>query len=96
MDDMHRSRVFDTAGLMAAAKKQANGQAIREVYAATDFYKTIPIAASWRSVEGAAQKSDFKFYTPSRPDLTARNARNANGNEIGAAFQAFEKGACDR
>jgi len=95
MDDMHRSHVFDTAGLLAAARTQAKDRPLREVYANTDLYKTIPIVAAWRSVESAAQKSGFKFYTPSRPDVPARNPGNANGAEFSAAFQAFDQGAAE-
>ena len=72
MDDMHASHVFDNAGLAAAAKTQAAGRPLRDFYASTDLYKTVPIVAAWRSVEGAAKKSGFEFLTPSRPDVAAR------------------------
>ncbi|MGD0816054.1 MAG: methyl-accepting chemotaxis protein [Verrucomicrobiota bacterium] len=95
MDDMHRSHVFDTVGLLASAKTQANGRPLREIYAGTDLYKTVPIVAAWRSVESAAKKNDFKFFIPSRPGVPARNPANANGAEFAAAFEAFDKGAAE-
>jgi len=93
MDDMHRSRVFDMAGARESSLRQAGGRPLREVYASTDLYKTVPIVAAWKSVEGAAQKNGFKFFVPSRPGVTARNPKNDDGSEFEAAFQAFEKGA---
>jgi methyl-accepting chemotaxis protein len=92
MDGMHQSHVFDTAGLVAAAKTQAAGKPLREVYAATDLYKTIPVVAAWKSVEPSAERNKFKFFTPSRPGIPARNAKNANGAEFAQAFEAFAKG----
>lgn len=92
MDDMHSSHVFDMAGVREASVREAGGRPLREVYAATDLYKTIPIVAAWKSVDGAAQKNGFKFFTPSRPDVPARNAKNNNGADFSAAFQAFAKG----
>ncbi len=92
MDDMHASHVFDMAGVRAASIQQASGRPLRDVYASTDLYKTIPIVAAWKSVEGAAQKDGFKFLVPSRPDVPARNAKNNDGADFKAAFQAFEKG----
>jgi hypothetical protein len=92
MDDMHRSHVFDMAGVTESSIRQAGGRPLKEVYASTDLYKTVPIVAAWKSVEGAAQKSGFKFYIPSRPGIPARNPKNDNGAEFSAAFLAFEKG----
>jgi len=95
MDDMTASRVFDTAGLLSTAKKQANGRPLKDVYASTDLYKTIPIVAAWRSVDSSAKKNGFKFFTPSRPGVAARNPVNDNGADFSAAFQAFDKGATE-
>jgi methyl-accepting chemotaxis protein len=92
MDDMHRSKVFDTAGLLASAKAQAAGRPLKEIYAATDLYKTVPIVAAWRSVEDSAARSGFKFFVPAAPGITARNPKNAIGAEYAAAFEAFAKG----
>jgi methyl-accepting chemotaxis protein len=92
MDDMHKSGVFDMAGARASSLKQAAGRPLGEVYESTDLYKTIPIVAAWKSVQGAADNSGFKFLTPSRPDVQARNPRNNNGAEFAAAFEAFQKG----
>jgi len=91
MDDMHNSHVFDLAGVREASLRQAGGRPLREVYATTDLYKTVPIVAAWKSVAGAAQKNGFKFYVPSRPDVPARNSKNNNGNDFSAAFEAFAK-----
>ncbi len=92
MDDMHSSRVFDMAGTVQASKTQAGGRSLQEVYATTPLYKTIPIVAAWKSVEGAAKKNGFEFFTPSRPDVTPRNAKNNNGKDYAAAFEAFARG----
>jgi methyl-accepting chemotaxis protein len=92
MDDMHNSHVFDMAGAREASLRQAGGRPLREVYAATDLYKTVPIVAAWKSVAGAAEKNGFKFFVPSRPDVPARNPKNDAGAEFKAAFQAFENG----
>jgi hypothetical protein len=89
---MHASHVFDMAGVRESSLRQAGGHPLREVYAATDLYKTIPIVAAWRSVEGAAKKGGFTFFVSSRPDVPARNPKNNNGAEFAAAYQAFEKG----
>jgi methyl-accepting chemotaxis protein len=92
MDEMHQSRVFDMAGAKATSLKQADGRPLDEVYRSTALYKTIPIVAAWKSVEGAAERNGFKFYTPSRPDVPARNAKNNNGRDFAAAFASFQKG----
>ncbi|HUC86022.1 MAG TPA: bacteriohemerythrin, partial [Candidatus Acidoferrales bacterium] len=92
MDDLHQSHVFDMAGVRAASLRQAAGRPLREAYADTDLYKTIPIVAAWRSVESAAQRDGFKLFTPSRPDVPARNPKNNNGADFKAAFEAFENG----
>ncbi len=92
MDYMHESRAFDSEGLLKAAREQANGRPLSEVYSSTAFYSTIPIVASWKSVEATAQKYGFKFFTPSRPGLPARNPKNNNGAEFAEAFKAFERG----
>jgi methyl-accepting chemotaxis protein len=92
MDDMHRSHVFDMAGLVNSAKAQANGRPLKEMYGSTDLYKTVPIVAAWKSVQGAAEKNGFTFLTPSRPDVAARNSKNDNGAQFAAAFEAFAKG----
>jgi len=95
MDGMHRSHVFDTAGLIAAAKAQANGRPVREIYRETDLYRTIPIVAAWKSVEISAAKNGFTFSSPSRPGIKARNSKNDNGADFAAAFDSFSKGAAE-
>ena len=91
MDDMHRSHVFDMAGTRAASLREAGGRPLLEVYASTDLYKTIPIVAAWQSVQGAADRNGFKFFTPSRPDMVPRNPKNS-GAPFAEIFQAFEHG----
>jgi len=96
IDDMHQNRVFDLAGARERSLKQAGARPLREVYASTDLYKTIPIVAAWKSVRGAAEKSGFRFSVPSRPGVPARNARSeSNSGEIAAAFRAFERGEAE-
>ena len=91
MDQMHQSHVFDMAGARASSLRQAGGRPLREVYAQTDLYKTVPIVAAWQSVQGAADREGFLFFTPSRPDLTPRNPKN-NGAPFADIFQAFDHG----
>ncbi len=91
MDQMHQSHVFDMAGVREASLRQAGDRPLREVYAKTDIYKTVPIVAAWRSVQGAADRNGFQFFTPVRPDLTPRNPKN-NGAPYAEIFQAFEHG----
>jgi methyl-accepting chemotaxis protein len=91
MDGMHHAHVFDMAAVRAASLKQAGGRPLREVYATTDLYKTIPIVAAWQSVQGAADRNGFQFFTPSRPDMTPRNPKNG-GAAFSNIFQAFEHG----
>ncbi|MFO1476865.1 MAG: methyl-accepting chemotaxis protein [Verrucomicrobiota bacterium] len=93
MDGMHTHHVFDMAGARESSLKQANDRPLKEVYAETDLYRTVPIVAAWTSVRGAADRGGFQFFTPSRPDVPARNPKNNNGAEFAAAFQAFDKGA---
>jgi hypothetical protein len=95
MDEMHRCNVFDIPRLLTNAKEQAKGAAMRDAYGKTDFYKTVPIVNAWRSVEGAAERSGFKFVIPSHPDIQARNPKNAVGKEFAAAFEAFSKGQAE-
>jgi hypothetical protein len=91
MDDMHHSHVFDLAGVREASLREAGGRPLREAYAGTDLYKTIPIVAAWKSVQGAADRNGFQFFTPSRPDVAPRNSKN-NGAPFREIFQAFDRG----
>jgi methyl-accepting chemotaxis protein len=95
MDGMYRANAFDVGALLAAAKKQASGRPLREVYADTDFYNTVPIVAAWKSVEGAAKRSGVEFFIPVPPSQTARNPQHASRPEFAAAFSAFEKGEAE-
>jgi methyl-accepting chemotaxis protein len=92
MDDMHHSKAFDMDGLMATARAQAGGRSLRDIYASTDLYKTVPIVAAWKSVEASAARSGFKFFVPAAPNVTARNSKNVSSPEYAAAFEAFAKG----
>jgi methyl-accepting chemotaxis protein len=91
MDKMHQAHVFDMAGTRESSLRQAGGRPLKEVYAQTDLYKTIPIVAAWQSVQGAADRSGFQFFTPSRPDVAPRNPKNS-GAAFAEIFQAFEHG----
>lgn len=94
MDDMHGRHVFDMEGLVRQAKARAaaSGRPLSEIYGSTDLYKTIPIVAAWMSVQGAAERSKFLFFTPTRPDVPPRNPRNTNAPEFAPAFAAFSRG----
>ena len=89
MDRMHESKSFDTAGLVAAAKRNSGGQSLKETYRETDLYNTIPIVAAWQAAAKSAKGLGYEFLTPSRPDLAARNPKNNNGAQFDAAFKAF-------
>jgi len=93
MDAMHESHSFDLAGLAARAREASGSRPIRETYRSTALYNTIPIVASWKAAETSAHEQGYEFFTPSRPGLPARNARNDNGAEFAAAFEAFAGGA---
>jgi methyl-accepting chemotaxis protein len=95
MDVMYRAKAFDTVSLLAAAKTQAQGRPLREIYASTDLYQTIPIVEAWESVAGAAKRSGFEFVIPVRPDITARNPDHAFSPEYAPVFAAFEKGEAE-
>ena len=92
MDDMHRSHVFDLKGVVERSRLQSAGRPLRETYRETDLYKIIPIVAAWTSVEKAAASEGYTFVISSRPDLVARNPKNAVGAEYAEAFRAFAAG----
>lgn len=92
MDFMHQNHAFDDKALVKGALEVAGTRPLTEVYTATTFYATIPIVAAWKSVETAAAKNHFEFFTPSKPGIPARNAKNNNGSDFAEAFQAFDSG----
>ncbi|TXT46339.1 MAG: methyl-accepting chemotaxis protein [Limisphaerales bacterium] len=92
MDYMHKNEAFDKAGLVAKAKQQIGTRSLKEAYADTSFYATIPVVAAWKTVEDSAKRYGYTFLTPSKPGIPARNPRNSNGAEFADAFKAFEKG----
>lgn len=91
-DLLHRSGAFNYSTLVKAAQEKFPDRQLKDVYRETALYKTIPVVAAWDSVATLAKANDFKFSTPSRPGLRARNPKNDNGAEFAAAFAAFEKG----
>lgn len=92
MDRMHQSGAFDTEGLIATAKKQSGSRPLKETYRESAIYNTIPIVASWQAAEKSAADQGFQFFTPSHPDVPARNPKNAIGRTYAQAFEAFERG----
>jgi len=92
MDYMHKHEAFDQAGLLKKASDQAAGRPLSEYYSSTALYSTIPIVAAWRSVEAAAKKNSFEFFTPTRPGIPARNPKNDYGKRFEPIFTAFERG----
>jgi len=93
MDLMYRGKAFDAPALLAAAKEQTQGRPLKEAYASTTIYHTIPIVAAWESVDGAAKRSGFEFNIPVHPQVTARNPKHAYTAEYAPEFAAFEKGS---
>jgi methyl-accepting chemotaxis protein len=92
MDRMHQAHSFDIAGLLAAAKKSSGDRPLKETYRETALYNTIPIVASWQAAAKSAKDQGYEFFTPSRPDLPARNSKNNNGADFADAFKAFAAG----
>lgn len=93
MDAMHKASAFDQAHLVALAKQQVGNQSLKEAYAKTDLYRTVPVVAAWNAVATAAREHGYEFYTPSHPSIPARNPKNGNGSAFAAAFAAFDSGA---
>ena len=91
-DFLHLNGAFNYATLIKAAQEKFPGRSLKDVYRDTAIYKTIPVVAAWESVATLAKANDFKFVTPSRPGLPARNPKNNNGTDYASAFAAFEKG----
>ncbi len=92
MDRMHQAKSFDLAGLLAAAQAQSGGRPLRQMYRETAFYNTIPIVAAWQAAATSAKQQGYEFYTPSRPDIPARNPSNDTGAQYADAFKAFAAG----
>ncbi len=92
MDAMHRAKSFDLPSLVSAAKAQSAGRPLIESYRETAFYNTIPVVASWQAADKAAKEQGYDFFTPSSPDVKARNPKNSHGTDFAAAFKAFEAG----
>ena len=92
IDALHQQKALDMASLMEKAKGELGGRSLKDGYVNTTLYKTIPVVAAWNAVEELAQEQGFQFLTPSHPDIPARNAKNNNGREFKAAFDAFARG----
>ena len=92
MDYMHKNDAFDKTGLITKARQQTGGRPLKDAYADTSFYATIPVVAAWKTVEDSAKRYGYTFLTPSKPGIPARNPKNNIGNEFADAFKAFEKG----
>jgi methyl-accepting chemotaxis protein len=92
LDDMHNSKVFDLEKVRKTSLTQAGGRPLSEAYADTDLFKIVPIAEAMQAAGDAASRNGFKFYTPARPGIVARNPRNNNGREFAGAFEAFAAG----
>src|SRR5579872_1479749 len=82
VDQYHQSGAFDTA-----KAGQGNGSDFRS----TVLYRTIPVVAGWDSVKRVAAENHFQFFTPTRPDVPARNSMNRIP-EFDPAFRAFAAG----
>jgi methyl-accepting chemotaxis protein len=92
MDHLHRTKAVDMARLLEIAKAESGGRPLKEIYASTTLYPTIPVVAAWNTVKEFAKSSHFEFLTPSHPRIPARNSKNNNGNDYKDAFEAFDKG----
>lgn len=82
VDELHSLGAFDTA-----KRAQGNSRDFRN----SIIYRTAPVVNGWNSVKGVAKTNGFEFYTPTRPDVPARNPNN-RVSEFDAAFGAFAAG----
>jgi methyl-accepting chemotaxis protein len=93
MDRMYSAKSFDTAGLLARANQQIGSRPLREAYAGTDLYRTIPIVASWQSAAASAERAGFKFLIGAPKNYPARNAAHQLGAEYEPMYTAFAANA---
>ncbi len=92
MDKMHAAKVFHYENLKTKAIEQAAGKPLKEAYAQTDLYLTIPVVAAWNSVKRAAKENGFTFTVPTHPKILARNKQNNIGERYQHIFDTFERG----
>ncbi|HLK20418.1 MAG TPA: methyl-accepting chemotaxis protein [Bryobacteraceae bacterium] len=79
---------YHVGGAFADAKAK---QTTAGDFRSSILYRTIPVVAGWESVKGVAKANHFEFYTPTNPNVPARNPAN-RVPEFDAAFQRFEAG----
>jgi methyl-accepting chemotaxis protein len=94
-ETIHQERGIDLTGLAGRARTENGGKSVRESYVRTALYNTIPIVASWQSVQEMARFRKFTFDTPAAPDSTPRNAKNKPGANLDPMFKAFKEGQKD-
>jgi methyl-accepting chemotaxis protein len=75
------------AGARESSLRQAGGRPLREVYAQTDLYKTVPIVAAWRSVAGRGRPEWLSILHAIPPDMPPRNPKNSGAAEFGERFR---------
>lgn len=92
LDIMHSAKAFDLAALIKGEEQTHGGRPIKEFYASTVLFKTIPVVGAWESVQDIAKERGLTFSTPSHPKIPARNSRNETGNQFAEAFAAFDRG----
>jgi methyl-accepting chemotaxis protein len=93
MDRMYAAKSFDSEGLLARAKQQIGGRALREAYADTDLYRTVPIVASWQSAAASAERAGFKFLVAAPKNYDARNSKHRLGPAYEPMYAAFAAGS---
>jgi methyl-accepting chemotaxis protein len=91
-ENIHKNKGIDMPTLAQRAKTDAGTRPLREVYTQTALYDTIPIAASWQTVQDMATKKGFGFFTLAAPDSTPRNPRNKAGEQFNAVFEGIKAG----
>jgi methyl-accepting chemotaxis protein len=82
VDELHNRGAFDTTKLVASNSGDFRNSIL---------YKTAPVVNGWNSVREVAKTNGFEFYTPTRPDLPARNPANRR-SEFDDVFRAFAAG----
>jgi len=86
-NELHQRGAFNTERLTSEFKQGGSTD-----YRNSTLYRTVPVVSAWESVQAVAKVKNFEFFTPSRPDLHARDPKNQT-NDFDAAFRAFSAGA---
>lgn len=85
IDSLHQEGMFDGGRLRATAADGGRRES---------FMRTVPVVAGWNSVQLVARELGFEMFTPTHPNIPARNPKNRLP-EFDVAFAAFDRGATE-